>query len=276
MPLLFAAVIFASTLALPACSGSPSNASTPTTNNDGTQGNGAASTKPRAGRIEELPSQGGTARSYVVAPSTPGKHPAIVVIQEWWGLNDWIMDDADRFASQGYVASAVDLYRGKVASSPDVAHELMRGLDEARGLADLEAALAALKKRPDVDAQHIGAIGWCMGGGYALSFASTEPSLAAVVMNYGHLLTKDDAIAAIKAPLLGNFAENDQGIPPADVNAFAAKLKQENKEVDFKVFPGVGHAFMNPNNTKGYNEAAAKDAWARTDAFFAAKLKGVK
>lgn len=223
--------------------------------------------------METFPSRGGDASAYVVAPPTPGKHPAILVIQEWWGLNDWIKDDADRFASQGYVAAAVDLYRGKVAATPEVAHELMRGLDEPRGLADLEAAVDMLSKRPDVDPQRIGAIGWCMGGGYALSFAATEPRLAAVVVNYGHLLTTPQAIDALKMPLLGNFAGEDQGIPPADVQAFAAKVKEKNKDVDVKIYSGAGHAFMNPNNTKGYDDAAAKDAWARIDAFFKARLK---
>lgn len=233
----------------------------------------AAPAKTRAGKIEEFPSQGGNARAYVVTPTGTGKHPAVVVIQEWWGLNDWIEDNADRFAGQGFVASAVDLYRGKATGDPDVAHELMRGLDQERGIADLKAAIDRLVARPDVDAANIGAIGWCMGGGFALNLASSEPRLKAVVVNYGHLLSSPAAIDSIKPALLGNFAENDAGIPPADVNAFADTLKQKGRSVDFKVFPGVGHAFMNPNNKKGYDEAAAKEAWARIDAFFAAKLK---
>lgn len=229
--------------------------------------------KPRAGKIETFPSQGGEARAYVVAPAAAGKHPAIVVIQEWWGLNDWIMDNADRFAGQGYVASAVDLYRGKVAENPDVAHELMRGLDQDRGLADLKAAIDHLVARPDVDPARIGAIGWCMGGGFALKLAAREPRLKAVVVNYGHLLTAPEAIDAIQPALLGNFAENDAGIPPADVNAFAETLQKKGKSADFKIFPGAGHAFMNPNNEKGYDEKATKEAWSRIDAFFESRLK---
>jgi carboxymethylenebutenolidase len=254
-----------------ACSGTTT--STPPAENAPAGASTAAKALARSGKIEEFPSQGGNASAYVVAPATAGKHPAIVVIQEWWGLNDWIKDNADRFAEQGYVASAVDLYRGKGTDDPDVAHELMRGLDRDRGIADLKAAIDQLVARPDVDPARIGAIGWCMGGGFALGLSASEPRLKAVVVNYGHLLSSPAAIDAIQPALLGNFAEVDAGIPAADVNAFAATLQQKGKSVDFKVFPGVGHAFMNPNNKKGYDEKAAKEAWARIDAFFASKLK---
>src|SRR5947209_20221786 len=93
------------------------------------------------------------------------KLPAIVVVHEWWGLNDWIKEEASKFADQGYVTLAVDLYRGKVATTPDEAHELMRGLPEDRSLRDMQAAVTFLKAQKNVNAKRIGAIGWCMGGG---------------------------------------------------------------------------------------------------------------
>src|SRR5258708_6095894 len=98
----------------------------------------------------------------VALPTGDGKHPAVLVIQEWWGLNDWIKDDTKRFADKGYVALAVDLYRGKSTTDAGEAHELMRGMPEDRAMADIKAAFELLAARPDVDAQHIGIIGWCM------------------------------------------------------------------------------------------------------------------
>ena len=208
--------------------------------------------------------------------STPvgAKHPAIVVIQEWWGLNDWIRENAARFAGQGYVALAVDLYRGKSTSDPGEAHELMRGLPEDRAMADLEAGFAFLAGRNDVDPQRIGSIGWCMGGGYSLAFATNEPRLRAAVVNYGRLVTAPPKIDAIHAALLGNFAGADRGIPPTDVRAFEAQLKERHKEADIKVYDGKAHAFMNSNNKDGFDAAATSDAWSRIDAFFARTLKG--
>jgi carboxymethylenebutenolidase len=215
----------------------------------------------------------GEATGYLATPSSSGKHPAIIVIQEWWGLDEWIRQNADRFAGQGYVALAPDLYHGHVATTPDEAHELMRGLPEDRAIADLKGAFEALAARPDVDPARIGVIGWCMGGGYALQFTAAEPRLAASVVNYGHLLTDSQNIARIKAPLLGNFGEADRGIPAADVTAFEKTLRSQGKSADFKLYPAAGHGFMNPNNQAGYSKAAAGEAWKRIDDFFGARLK---
>jgi carboxymethylenebutenolidase len=230
-----------------------------------------ASPAPAAGTTVDLPGGG---RGYLVLPQGGGKHPAIVVIQEWWGLNDWIRDNAARFAGQGYVALAVDLYRGKSTTDPGEAHELMRGMPEDRALADLEAGFAFLAGRNDVDPQRIGSIGWCMGGGYSLAFATSEPRLRAAVVNYGRLVTAPAKIDAIHAALLGNFAGADRGIPPTDVRAFETQLKERHKEADIKIYDGKQHAFMNPNNKDGYDAAATNDAWSRIDAFFARTLKG--
>lgn len=223
-----------------------------------------------AGSWIDLPGGG---RGYFVAGSGQGKHPAIIVIQEWWGLNDWIKRDTERFASQGYDALAVDLYRGRVAKDPGEAHELSRGLPEDRALADLQAGFNWLAARPDVDPSRIGSIGWCMGGGQSLNLAIEQPKLRAVVVNYGHLVTSDEKLSAIKMPFLGNFAGADRGIAPADVKTFESKLKEKNKDVDIKIYDGAQHAFMNPENKTGYDDAAAKDAWSRIDAFFTRTLK---
>jgi carboxymethylenebutenolidase len=216
----------------------------------------------------------GDAKGYLSLPDSKGKHPAIIVIQEWWGLNDWIRQQSDRFAKQGYVALAVDLYRGKSTADPSEAHELSRGLPHDRAIADLKAGLDLLAKRDDVDASHTGVIGWCMGGGYSLDLAIAEPRIAACVINYGHLVTDPTTIASIHPPLLGNFGANDRGIPPEDVKKFDEALHKAGKVSDMKEYDGAGHGFMNPNNTSGYNAAAATDAWTRIDAFFARTLQG--
>ena len=216
----------------------------------------------------------GGGRGYLVLPEGSGKHPAVIVIQEWWGLSDWIRENTARFAKQGYVALAVDLYRGRATTDPGEAHELMRGLPEDRAMGDLKAGLSFLAARPDVDAEHIGSVGWCMGGGYSLALATAEPRLRAAVINYGRLVTTPAKIEAVHASLLGNFAGADRGIPTDDVRAFDKELKGARKEADIKVFDGKAHGFMNPNNKDGYDAQAATEAWSRIDGFFARTLKG--
>lgn len=219
-----------------------------------------------------FPSSPGEASGYLALPVAKGTHAAVIVIQEWWGLNDWITANTERFASLGYVALAVDLYRGKSTADPSVAHELMRGMPEDRALADLKAAFNLLSTRPDVDPKRIGVIGWCMGGGYALALATAEPRLASCVINYGRLVTDPATIAKLQGPVLGDFGDKDQGITPQDVQAFRDALKAAGKDADIKSYSTVGHGFMNPNNTGGYDATAANDAWKRIDAFFSRTL----
>jgi len=210
----------------------------------------------------------------LVTPAGKGPSPAVIVIQEWWGLDDWVKQQARALAAEGYVALAVDLYRGKVTSNPEEAHQLMNGLSPDRAMRDLKGAFAYLQGRPDVKKDRIGVIGWCMGGMYSLALATEEPRLAAVVAYYGAPPTDAAAVAKIKAPVLGNYGAEDKGPAPEQVKTFEGALKQAGKTVDVKIYPGAGHAFANPNNPwGGYREAAAKDAWARTVAFFAAQLK---
>jgi carboxymethylenebutenolidase len=209
-----------------------------------------------------------TVNGYLALPEGGGKHPAILVIHEWWGLNDWVKEQAQKYAAQGYVALAVDLYRGKVAATPDDAHILMRGLADDRGLRDLEAAFTYLSSRPDVDAGKIGSVGWCMGGGWSIKLAEDQPKLAACVVNYGSLPSDPAIIAKIHAPVQGNFGADDQGIPATDVRAFEAAMKASGKPADIKIYDGAGHAFQNPNNKQGFRPEAAADAAQRISAFF--------
>jgi carboxymethylenebutenolidase len=209
-----------------------------------------------------------TVSGYLALPEGGGRHPAIIVIHEWWGLNDWVKEEAQKLAEQGYVALAVDLYRGHTASDPGEAHELSRGLPQDRGVRDLQAAFDYLASRRDVEKDHIGSIGWCMGGGYSIQLAIAEPRLAACVVNYGALPTDAASIAKIHAPILGNFGAEDRGITPTSVQAFEKAMKDAGKSVDAKIYDGAGHAFENPNNKAGYRPDTAKDSWARIVAFF--------
>lgn len=214
-----------------------------------------------------------TVQGMLFAPAGKGPFPAVIAIHEWWGLNDWVKEESAKLSDEGYVVLAVDLYRGKVAKTPDEAHEIMRGLPEDRAKRDLHAAFEFLASRPDVKKDRIGAVGWCMGGGFSLDVALQEPTLAADVINYGHLATDNDALKKINAPILGSFGAQDRGITPDDVHKFEATLKQLGKNVEIKIYDAAGHAFENPNNKDGYRPADAADAWKRTLDFLAANLK---
>ena len=220
-----------------------------------------------------FPSGDGTAQAILYLPQGAGPHPALVLVHEWWGLNDWIKQEAAGYAAKGYVVLAVDLYRGKVATDPETAHELMRGLPQDQGVRDLTAAVAYLEKRKDVKRDRIGAEGWCMGGGYALQLAIANSALRAVAINYGALATDKADLGKIHAAVLGNFGGKDQGIPPEAVHAFEASMKSLGKPVDAKIYPESGHAFENPNNKTGYRADDAADALGRVDRFFAERLQ---
>ena len=232
---------------------------------------------PQAGGLMQLVAYGAQDQSsgWLALPPAGGeaKKPALVVIQEWWGVDDWVKEQAARFASKGYVALAADLYRGRKTSSPDEAHELMRGMPEDRAMTDLKAAVDYLASRPDVDPNRIGVIGWCMGGGYALKLATVEPRLKATAVNYGSLVTDPNAITRINSRILGNYGGADRGIPAEDVKKFGGELTKYGKLGDIKIYDGAGHAFMNPNNKQGYDAAAAQDAWGRIDRFFESTLR---
>jgi carboxymethylenebutenolidase len=214
-----------------------------------------------------------TVQALLYTPPGKGPFPALIVVHEYWGLNDWVKDQASKLADQGYEALAIDLYRGKVATTPDMAHELMRGVPEDRAKRDLHAAFEFLQSQPNVNKNRVGSLGWCMGGGYSLDVALEEPTLAADVINYGHLVTDADSIKKINAPVLGLFGAKDQGITPDDVHKFEAAMKQQGKKVEIKIYDDAGHAFENPNNKEGYRPADTTDAWQRTVRFLEENLK---
>ena len=219
-----------------------------------------------------------TVQGILYTPEGKGPHPGIIVIHEWWGLNDWVKEQASKLADQGYVALAIDLYRGKVATTANEAHEFMGGVPQERAARDLQAAFDYLQSRPNVKKDRIGAIGWCMGGGYSLQLALSQPKLAADVVNYGVAdyarLAKDtSAIGKLNAPILGIYGEQDRGIPAGEVKAFAEQVDKAGKKMDVTIYPDAGHAFENPNNKEGYRAQDAADAWNKTVSFLAGTLK---
>jgi carboxymethylenebutenolidase len=214
-----------------------------------------------------------TVHALLYTPQGKGPFPALVVIHEWWGLNDWVKEQASKLSDEGYVTLAIDLYRGKVAATADEAHELMRGVPDDRSDRDLHTAFEFLKSQPDVKKDKIGAIGWCMGGGYSLDVALQEPTLAADVVNYGALADDLDDLKKIHAPVLGLFGGQDRGIPPSSVKKFEEQMQGLKKSVEVHIYPEAGHAFENPNNKMGYRADDAADAWKRTVEFLAANLK---
>jgi carboxymethylenebutenolidase len=213
-----------------------------------------------------------TVQSVLYTPAGKGPFPGIIVIHEWWGLSDWVKEQASKLSDQGYVTLAVDLYRGKVATTAEVAHELMNGLPEDRAKRDLHAAFEYLASQSNVQKDRIGSIGWCMGGGFSLDVSLQEPTLRAVVINYGHLVTDPQSLKQINASVLGLFGAHDQGITPS-VPKFESSLKELGKNVDIKIYPDAGHGFENPVNKDNYRPDDAADAWTRTVKFFAATLK---
>ncbi|MGB7197831.1 MAG: dienelactone hydrolase family protein, partial [Acidobacteriaceae bacterium] len=180
---------------------------------------------------------------------------------------------AQMFAEHGYVTLAVDLYRGQIATDPEMAHELMRALPQDRGIAYLRSSVVYLKTLKYVKANRIGAAGWCMGGSFAMQFAIAEPSLKAVAINYGAPETDPAQLKKIHAAILGNFGAQDRGITPKDVADFAAAMKAIGHPVDVKEYADAGHAFQNPNNKGGYRAEDTADADSRMFAFFAKYLK---
>src|ERR1035437_268105 len=214
-----------------------------------------------------------TVNAVMYTPQGKGPFPALVVIHEWWGLNEWVKEEASKLADQGYVALAIDLYRGKVATTPEEAHEIMRGVPDDRANRDLLAATTYLGSQANVDAKRIGSIGWCMGGGYSLNLALNDPKLKTAVINYGHLAAEDATLKKINAAILGIFGGQDRGIPVADVNKFEAQLKALGKTVEIHIFSDAGHGFENPDNKQGYRADDTAQAWKLTVDFLAKNLK---
>jgi carboxymethylenebutenolidase len=223
---------------------------------------------PRAGEAIDL---AGT-RAYLSLPKGgTGPFPAVVVIHEWWGLNEHIEHWTDRLAAAGFAALAVDLYGGKVATTPDDAMAAMKAVDSTKASATIQAALDFLATDPRIKAPKRGVIGWCFGGAWSLQTAIAHPELSAAVIYYGHLDVEPGSIPKIKAKVLGVFGNKDTAIPPAAVDAFDAALTAA--KIDHTIHRyDADHGFANPSGER-YDETAAADAWAKVLAFLQQTLR---
>lgn len=217
---------------------------------------------------------GKAVQGYLAYPTAAeGGLPGVLVFPEWWGLNDNIRSMADQLAGEGYVALAVDVYGGRVASEPEAARALMEQAIKDRDALTQNLRQAHQYLKEQVKATRIGTIGWCFGGGLSLREALLVPDqIDAAIVYYGHVSGDAKELEPLKAPLLGLFGGADQGITVDDVHKFEATLKALGKNAEIHIYEGAGHAFANPSGTN-YKPDAAADAWARSLAFLAAHLK---
>jgi carboxymethylenebutenolidase len=203
---------------------------------------------------------------------TSGGGPGVIVLQEWWGLVPHIEDIADRFAAEGFIALAPDLYHGAKASGPDQAGKLMMALNIERTEKDLAGAIDYLQQQSGVRGKGIGTVGFCMGGALSLFAASKNPEVAACVVFYGgHPNVKPD-LPSLRAPVLGLWAGKDGFVTPEVVSQLDQQLTALGKRHEFHTYPDAQHAFFNDTRPEVYDSGAAKDAWQRTIEFFKKEL----
>jgi len=216
-----------------------------------------------------FPVNGDSARGYLAQPDGDGPFPAVVVIQEWWGLDAHIQSLAERFAGEGFVALAPDLYHGQVAAEPDDARKLVMSMNMDVALSEIRAALSYLTDMGAVEPKSVGVIGFCMGGRLTLATASTgDDRIGAIAAFYGGgVQPTPEFVKGIAVPVLAGYGEEDQSIPADQREALAAEMDRQEKTFDMVVYPGAQHAFMN-DMRPAYNANAASDAWTRAVQWF--------
>jgi carboxymethylenebutenolidase len=210
--------------------------------------------------IEFSGTGGDSAQGLLVTLAIPGVSPGLILIQEWWGLNDHIKDVARRFAEEGYVVLVPDLYAGKVTKDPDEAGRLMQGLDKEAAIRILIAAVDYLQSHSAVAGERIGVTGFCMGGSFALLLACRDFRVKATVPFYGDV-PADQELENLSAPVLFIGAENDFWITQDKISRLQDGLTRFGKEGEIKVYSDVGHAFFNDTRPDAYDQVAADDAW---------------
>jgi carboxymethylenebutenolidase len=220
------------------------------------------------GKNVEFPSNGHTCRGYVATPPNGGKGPAIVVIQEWWGLVEHIQDVVDRFANEGFVAIAPDLYHGKTTRSPDEAGRMLMELDSDRAAREIAGAGAFVLQQPECTSSKYGVVGFCMGGALAQYAATKDPAhVGAAVSFYGGFKQVQPDWEQLNAPIILIYGEKDQGVPVEHGRQLEAKLAKLGKNAELLIYPEANHAFFN-NTGPNHKPDAAADAWRRTLEFF--------
>lgn len=220
-----------------------------------------------AGEMITWTTNGEQVPGYLSLPEeTPA--PGVIVLQEWWGLESHIKDVTDRFADDGFVALAPDLYHGEVVDEPDEARKMAMELDHDRAVAEIESAGQYLLSRDDVRGERIGVVGFCMGGGLVHQVAIRTDIAGAAVVFYGRNPDPIVEVARIECPLLGIYGDEDQGIPPSEVERLREALQVAGKtDFDLHVYEDAPHAFFN-DNRPSYREWQSRDAWQKTIGFF--------
>jgi carboxymethylenebutenolidase len=222
--------------------------------------------------VEYFPDSQGYLVYPVSSNDTVGKKlPAVVMIHEWWGVNENIKNMANLLAKQGFVVLAADLYKGEVANNPERAMELVQIArnNQNNSINNLQSAVKYLSLLPNVDSSKIASLGWCFGGGQSLQLAlnSQEHPLAATILYYGTPLVTDKALLSqIKWPVLGIFGDKDQAIPVKEINQFGTSLNQSGITNNIHIYKGLGHAFANPSGDN-YAPKETEDAWQKTLSF---------
>jgi carboxymethylenebutenolidase len=218
------------------------------------------------GENVEFQSNGGTTDGYLAIPAS-GKGPGVIVLQEWWGLVDHIKDVCDRFANEGFVALAPDMYHGKATKSPDEAGKMMMALKVDEVEKDLKGAIDYLLAHEATASDKVGTVGFCLGGALSLYAASKNPKVGACVVFYGIHPNINPDLDALQAPVLGIYGERDKSVNPDVVHELEGKFKEAGKSFEVHTYP-ADHAFFNDTRPEVYNAEASADAWRRTLDFF--------
>lgn len=201
--------------------------------------------------------------AFLARPVAEGPYPGIIMIHEWWGLNDQVRSMAHVLAGEGYVVLAVDLFNGSVATTTEGALANLRDNPNNITVPRMQAAVEYLKEMPEVDTTKIASVGWCYGGGQSFQLGINE-ELQAVVIYYGRISTDSTELVELKEPVLGLFGEEDTSIPAEDVREFESLLKAQGTSADIHIYEGAGHGFANPTNTQAFRKEQALNAWNRT------------
>lgn len=224
------------------------------------------------GESVKFQSNGGATSGYLAIPEA-GHGPGVIVIQEWWGLVAHIKDVCDRFAGEGFVALAPDLYHGEIAKSPDEAGKMMMALRIDEAEKDLQGAINYLLEHKATSSQKVGTVGFCMGGALSLYAATKNQSVGACVVFYGgHPNVKPD-LPNLHSPVLGIYAGRDGFVTPESVHKLEKQLHALGKSIEAHIYPGVDHAFFNDTRPEVYNAEAANDAWRRVVQFLRMQLR---
>jgi carboxymethylenebutenolidase len=212
----------------------------------------------------EFQSNGGTAPGYLAIPES-GSGPGVIVLQEWWGMDDSVKAYADRFAEEGFLALAPDLYRGDTTEQPDEAQQKMMAMNMEQTVKDMSGAVDYLAQHEGFQGDGVGAVGFCLGGGLAVWAAAENQKVDAVVSYYYVMPHGKPDFSKVDAPVLGHFGTADDFVPVEDAEALQKEMSDAGVDADFEFYDGAGHAFANDHDRLGtYDEGKSGEAWQKT------------